>query len=158
MISCYAGSFDPPTLGHANIIARAQGLVDELVVAVGHNPNKAHGLDIEQRLSLLRNDSAAFSNVRVIAYSGATVHFAKEIGAKVLIRGLRSYADFNHERAMAEINRRHGFETFFLVAETIHTNLSSSLVRQVLAAKLPLDGLVSPAVSAALRSDTNQAE
>ena len=156
MIACYAGSFNPPTLGHANIISRAQGLVTELVVAVGHNPIKSSGLSIEQRLHLLHHECAQFSNVRIEAYEGATVHFAKRIGAQVLIRGLRSYADFDHERAMAEINRRHGFETFFLVADTVHTNLSSTMVRQVIAADLPLDGLVSPAVAKALRQDGDQ--
>ena len=154
MIACYAGSFNPPTLGHANIIERAHSLVDELVVAVGHNPIKSSGMSVEQRMELLNEPCSAFSNVRVQAYQGATVNFAKEIGAQVLIRGLRSYADFDHERAMAEINRRHGFETFFLVADTVHTNLSSTLVRQVIAADLPLDGLVSPAVAKALREES----
>ena len=144
MIACYAGSFNPPTLGHANIIKRAQALVEELVVAVGHNPIKSSGMSIEKRMELLNAECAHFDNVRVQAYQGATVHYAKEIGAQVLIRGLRSYADFDHERGMAEINRRHGFETFFLVADTAHSNLSSTLVRQVMAAQLPLDGLVSP--------------
>ena len=155
MIACYAGSFNPPTLGHANIIKRAQGLVGELVVAVGHNPIKSSGMSLDQRMELLNAECAMFPNVRVQAYQGATVHFAKEIGAQVLIRGLRSYADFDHERGMAEINRRHGFETFFLVADTVHSNLSSTLVRQVMSANLPLDGLVSPSVAQALLEENH---
>lgn len=156
MKACYAGSFDPPTLGHHNIIERAQALFDELVVAVGHNPSKSTGLSLDQRLSLLTTDTAAYPHISVCAFEGATVHFARSIGAQVLIRGLRSYADFNHERGMAEINRRHGLETLFLVAETVHTNLSSSLVRHVLSANLPLDGLVSPAVAEVLRQQSGQ--
>ncbi|TVR43261.1 MAG: pantetheine-phosphate adenylyltransferase [Planctomycetota bacterium] len=151
MISaCYPGSFDPPTLGHLDIISRAQGLYQRLVVAIGHNPNKIGGLSVDKRLQLLRELCAPWPHVEVCSYEGATVHFAAKLGVQALIRGLRSYADFNHERGMAEINRRHGFETLFLIAESTHTNLSSSLVRQVQAAGLGLEGLVPPAVAAAL--------
>jgi pantetheine-phosphate adenylyltransferase len=150
MKACYAGSFDPHTLGHLDVIARAAPLVDELVVAIGFNPQKTPYLPLEQRISLLTEDCKGLPNVTVTSFSGATVHFAKAIGAQCLVRGLRSSADLTNEQGMAEVNRKNGFETIFLLAESSHANLSSSLVRQVLTAGLSLEGLVSDAVAAAL--------
>lgn len=150
MRALYAGSFDPPTLGHLDVIVRAAALVDELVVGVGVNPAKVPYLASEERVALLASDCvAAGLAVTVTAYQGATVHFARSQAIGVLVRGLRSYADMNKERGMAEINRRSGFETLFLMARSAHTNLSSSLVRQVVGAGLELEGLVSPAVAEA---------
>jgi pantetheine-phosphate adenylyltransferase len=152
MIGLYAGSFDPPTLGHLDIVRRAAACCTRLVVAVGVNPEKDRPcLTVDERLRLLAVDAAAMTgSISFDHYQGATVRYARRIGAMVLIRGLRSYADLNRERAQAEINRREGFDTLFLLAETNHSNLSSSLVRQVMEAGLSLDGLVSPAVAAAL--------
>ncbi|TVR16361.1 MAG: pantetheine-phosphate adenylyltransferase [Planctomycetota bacterium] len=151
MRACYPGSFDPPTLGHDDIIRRAQGMVDELVIAIGRHPEKKSLLSVEQRLAVLQACYRDLPGIRVVAYEDTTVHFARKIGTQVLIRGLRSYADFESERGMAEVNRANGFDTIFLLASPVHTALSSSLVRQVLAAGLPLDGLVAEPVAQALQ-------
>jgi len=150
MKAIYAGSFDPPTLGHRDLVARAAAVVGELVVAIGEHPDKRTFVPLARRVELLRTDCAGLGRIEVATFAGATVAFAKECGADVLIRGLRSTDDLERERAMAAVNRRHGFETLFLSASTPYLDLSSSLVRQVLAAGLPLDDLVSPAVAACL--------
>lgn len=149
--ACYPGSFDPPTLGHDDIIRRASTMVDELVVAIGRHPGKDPLLSVEQRLTVLQSCYGDVPGLRVVSYDGPTVHFARDIGAQVLIRGLRSYADFESERGMAEVNRANGFDTLFLLSSPAHTALSSSLVRQVMAAGLSLEGLVAPPVAQALQ-------
>lgn len=151
MRACYPGSFDPPTLGHDDIIRRAHGMVDELIIAIGRHPGKDPLLSVEQRLAVLQECYRDLPNVRIVAYDGTTVHFARDIGAQVLIRGLRSYADFESERGLAEVNRANGFDTLFLLASPAHTTISSSLVRQVLAAGLALNDLVAEPVAKALQ-------
>lgn len=148
----YAGSFDPPTTGHLDIITRASAIVSELVVGIGVHPDKTPFLDADTRLELMRQDCAHLPNLTFTFYTGATVRFAAECGAKVLVRGLRSYADMNAERGMAEINRREGYDTLFLLANSQHVNLSSTVVRHVMDAGLSLDGLVSPRVAEALHN------
>ncbi len=150
MKALFAGSFDPPHLGHLDLIRRAVALLDELVVGVACNPDKQGFLAPEQRVALLRGECAGLANVRVATYQGATTAFAAANGCGVLLRGLRNAADLEAEQAMAEVNRAQGLDTLLLPSRSSHLHLSSRLVRQVLSARLPLDGLVSPGVAAAL--------
>jgi len=148
----YAGSFDPPTLGHVDIIARAAASSERLVVGVGINPAKRAFLPTEERCDLIRAEckDAGLANVSVEAFSGATVDFARHHDIHLLVRGLRGFADLDRERGLAEINRANGFETVYLLARSHHTHISSSLVREVINAGLSLDELVPARVAAAL--------
>lgn len=146
----YPGSFDPPHLGHLDLIRRAAAQVDHLVIGVALNPDKQPLLSPDQRVALLAALTRELGNVSAIAYHGATVSFAKAQGCTVLIRGLRNAADLDAESGMAQINRANGCDTLFLVADAAHQHLSSRLVKVVAAAGLPLDALVPSAVLAAL--------
>ncbi len=153
MIALYPGSFDPPHLGHLDIIRRAAAMFDRLVVAVAVNPHKAQFLAIENRLELLRGLVAGLANVTVDRYQGATIAYARTHGIGVLLRGVRTGQDLEQERALAIVNRSlGGVETLLLpaAAETVH--LSGRLVREALAAGLSVDGLVSAPVAAALNA------
>ena len=151
MKALYPGSFDPPHLGHLELIRRAAVLVDELVVGIAVNPDKAPYLPIEQRLALLRADCAELRNVSVVSYQGATVQAARALGAGALLRGLRNANDLEAEQAMAMVNRANGFETLLLLSSSEHLHISSRLVRLTADAGLDLAGLVGPRVAAALR-------
>ncbi|MBA3686125.1 MAG: pantetheine-phosphate adenylyltransferase [Planctomycetes bacterium] len=156
MIALYPGSFDPPHLGHLDIIRRAAAIAERLIVAVAVNPDKSLFLSIDQRVSLLRDLTAGLANVEVDRYLGATVAYAARRRIGVLIRGVRSGQDLEQERALAIVNRTlGGLETVLLpaAAETVH--LSGRLVREALAAGLPVDALVPAPVAAALRARTS---
>lgn len=146
-IAVVPGSFDPPTLGHLDVIRRAAALYDELHVLVVHNPDKEAMLPIAQRLSLLEQSIAeqqVAGNVIVAAWSmGLLVDYAEDVDAGVLIKGIRSQVDVAYETPMAIVNRHlAGIETVFLLPDPSHALVSSSLVRQVAA----LGGDVSPFV------------
>jgi pantetheine-phosphate adenylyltransferase len=153
MKALYPGSFDPPHLGHLELIRRAAALVDELVVGIAVNPDKTPYLPIAQRLALLRADCAELQSVSVVSYQGATVHAARALGAGALLRGLRNANDLEAEQAMAMVNRSNGFETLLLLSSSEHLHISSRLVRLTADAGLELTGLVGPRVAAALRKE-----
>lgn len=137
-IAVVPGSFDPPTLGHLDVIRRAAALYDELHVLVVHNPDKEAMLPIAQRLSLLEQSIAGegiSGNVIVAAWSmGLLVDYAEDVDAGVLIKGIRSQVDVAYETPMAIVNRHlAGIETVFLLPDPAHAMVSSSLVRQVAA-------------------------
>ena len=141
----YPGSFDPVTLGHLDVIARARKLCDELVVAVMHNPDKRGAIDVYTRVELMRRACAAYPNVRVIAHDGLLVECAQQVGASAVIRGLRPIGDFDSEYQMAQINRLiGGVETLLIPTSPPMASVSSSIVRQVAAFGGSLDGLVPP--------------
>ena len=129
----YAGSFDPVTLGHLDIIERAAQMVDELVVAVLENPNKKYLFTTEERKLHLELVTKHIDNVKIAWFRGLFVDFAKEIGATVAIRGLRNSIDFASEFQMHLINRQldKNIETIFLAADEQHLALSSTNVKEV---------------------------
>lgn len=129
----YAGSFDPLTLGHLDIIERAAKLFDCLVVAVLENPNKHYLFSVEERKCHLEMATARLENVEVASFRGLLAEFAKEIGATVAVRGLRNAVDFAAEYQMYLINRKLGqeIETVFLAADEEHLSLSSTNVKEV---------------------------
>lgn len=146
-IAVVPGSFDPPTLGHLDVIRRAAALYDELHVLVVHNPDKAAMLPIAQRLTLLErsiSDAGIQGNVIVGSWSmGLLVDYARDVNAGVLVKGIRSQVDVAYESPMAIVNRHLAqIETVFLLTDPAHALVSSSLVRQVAA----LGGDVSPFV------------
>ena len=146
-IAVVPGSFDPITLGHLDVIGRAAGIFDELHVLVVHNPGKTALLPIAQRVSLIEQAIVAGglpSNITVTSWSvGLLVDYCTDVGASVLVKGIRSQVDVAYETPMAIVNRDlAGVETVFLLPNPAHAHVSSSLVRQVAS----LGGDVSPYV------------
>ena len=150
----FPGSFDPPHLGHLDVIRRAARLCDQLVVGVASNPEKQSYLPAVTRGEILRAECARLGNVEVVQYNGATVHWAKANGIQALVRGLRSAGDLEAESPMAAIHRTFGFETIFLLCDPSLSHISSRMIRQVLAAGLPTDGLIPTGTLAAIRQAT----
>ncbi|MCF0234410.1 MAG: pantetheine-phosphate adenylyltransferase [Thermoguttaceae bacterium] len=132
-IAVYPGSFDPITLGHLNIVERASRLFDKLVVAVGVNSNKTALFSAEERCELIRRSTAGLPNVETTTYQGLTVRFAKRLGAKVMIRGVRPLTDVPAELTLMMANRRlePEIETLFLIADGELAHVSSSLVKEI---------------------------
>ena len=129
----FAGTFDPFTKGHQSIVERALPLFDEVVVAVGRNMGKRCMLPADERVSAIEKLYAGDLRVTVCAYDGLTMDFAREIGATVLIRGVRSVKDFEYEREIADVNRRvGGMDTLLLVSEPEYASVSSSVVRELM--------------------------
>lgn len=128
----FPGSFDPFTKGHDDIVKRALGLFDEVVIAVGYNENKTGWMPVEERIRRIRQLYADEPCVRVESYTGLTVDFAKELGAAAIIRGVRTAADFEYEMQMADVNRQlTGIETILLPASPQLASLSSSVCREL---------------------------
>lgn len=132
----YAGSFDPITLGHVDIIRRALCLFDEVVVAVAHNTQKLSMFSIEKRIAMVQA-ACRGTTVVVETYDGLTVDYAQASNVTVLVRGLRSAADFEAEKPLAQMNARiaGGIETVFLASQPQHAAISSSLVRELIMLK-----------------------
>lgn len=150
-IAVVPGSFDPITLGHLDVIDRAAGMFDEIHVLVVHNPDKSALLPVAQRVSLIEKsiaDAGLKGDIRVTSWSvGLLVDYCTDVGASVLVKGVRSQVDVAYETPMAIVNRNlAGVETVFLLPDPAHAHVSSSLVRQVAA----LGGDVSPYVPKAV--------
>ena len=134
----YAGSFDPITLGHLWMIEQGRALFDELVVAIGINPDKRYLFSLEDRLAMLREVTAGFANVKIASYENLfLVHYAEHVGAGFILRGIRNEQDYSYERGMryvnAELDAR--VRTVFLIPPRELVEVSSSFVK----------GLVGPA-------------
>jgi len=150
-IAVVPGSFDPPTLGHIDVIRRAAALYDKLHVLVVHNPGKEAMLPIAQRQSLLEQsieEAGIDGDVTVASWSvGLLVDYATDVGAGVLVKGIRSQVDVSYEAPMAIVNKHlANVETVFMLTDPAHALVSSSLVRQVAS----LGGDVSPYVPPAV--------
>jgi pantetheine-phosphate adenylyltransferase len=132
-IAVFPGSFDPVTRGHESVIRRALPLFDKVVVAIGENSGKQEYFPVEQRLEWLRQTFIHDPKVEIRTYSGLTVHFCKQAGARFILRGLRTSADFEFERGIGQMNRdiEPGIETVFLLCDPEYTALSSSIVREI---------------------------
>lgn len=132
-IAIYAGSFDPVTFGHLNIIQRASKLFDSVIVAIGQHPTKRYLFDLQERLQLLRETTSYFSNVEIDSFNGLLVHYAHQRNANVLLRGLRVATDFEYELPMVHANADicPTIETIFLVTALECSFVSSSIVREI---------------------------
>ena len=129
----YAGSFDPLTFGHLDIIERSSRVVDELVVGVLYNQSKSPLFSVEERVKMLEEVTDKFPNVTIRSFSGLQVEFAKECGAHILVRGLRAISDFDYELQMAQTNRiiSPELDTMFLTTSLEYAYLSSTTVKEV---------------------------
>ena len=133
-IAIFPGSFDPFTIGHASIVERGLPLFDEIVIGVGFNANKRSLLSPEERVEAIRNLYADEPRIRVVAYNDLTIDLARREGANYILRGLRSVKDFEYERDIANINHRlAGVETVLLFTEPQFSDISSSVVRELIA-------------------------
>lgn len=133
MIALFAGSFDPFTIGHRSIVERGLAIFDKIVIAVGHNEHKRGDWSEQQRIEAISSLYSGNPRVEVTGYKGLTVDFAKKIGAKVLLRGVRGVADFEYERNLADTNRMIGdIETVLLISEPEFSFISASMVRELL--------------------------
>jgi pantetheine-phosphate adenylyltransferase len=152
-IAIYAGSFDPVTQGHVDLIHRSLAFVDRLVVAVATNASKQPVFTVEERIEFLRDAIDADGRVDVRHFPGLLVDFARDVGANLFIRGLRAVSDFEYEYQMALMNRHLSptVETVFMVPSLETTYISASLVREVARFGGNLKGLVTPTVAAALQ-------
>ena len=129
----FPGSFDPFTLGHHSIVKRALSFMDEVIVGIGVNEGKRSLIPVEKRVDMIRRLYADEPRVKVEAYSGLTVDFAREQAAEFIIRGIRTVKDFEYEEGIADINRKlTGIETIFLFTEPELASVSSSVVRELL--------------------------
>lgn len=128
----FPGSFDPFTIGHANLVERAARLFDEVIIAVGYNEQKKGWLPVEERVRALREYYSAMPQVRVESYTGLTVDFAQSQGARFILRGVRSVKDYEYELGIADINARLAdVETVVLLADPTISGISSSVVREL---------------------------
>jgi pantetheine-phosphate adenylyltransferase len=151
IVAVVPGSFDPVTLGHLDVIERAAGLFDDVHVVVVHNPAKTALFPIAQRIALLEQavaQAGITGNLTITSWSvGLLVDYCTDVGATVLVKGIRSQMDIGYETPMAIVNRNlAGIETVFLLPDPAHAHVSSSLVRQVAS----LGGDVTPYVPSAV--------
>ena len=129
----YPGSFDPVTLGHWDLIQRAEKLVDRLVVAVLYNPAKTAAFTVEERVAMLRDLVGDHPGVEITSFHGLLVDFARTQGAQSIVRGVRAFSDFEYEFQMALMNRKLApeLETVFLMPKEKYSAVSSRLVREI---------------------------
>ena len=132
-IALYPGSFDPFTYGHLDILERACSLFDEVIVTIANNSSKTALFSVEVKTSLIEDCTGHLDNVSVASFGGLLVHYAEEVGATALIRGLRTVSDFDYEFRMAFANRRLApdVETVFLMTSEEHSLISASIVREI---------------------------
>jgi pantetheine-phosphate adenylyltransferase len=147
------GSFDPVTNGHVDIISRAAGLYDEVVVAVLINPTKQGLFIVDERVEMLREVTSGYANVRVERFHGLLVDFCAENGITAVIKGLRAVSDFEYEMQMAQMNYRLAkVETLFMTTNPLYSFLRSSLVKEIAKYGGDVSGLVPEPVLARLRA------
>ena len=157
-VAIYPGSFDPPTNGHLDIVERSARLFDRVVVAIGRNLAKKTVFDGDERVALMSEACARWTNVDVRAFDGLQVDFAKQCGARFIIRGIRALSDFEFEFEMGNMNRRLApdIEMVYLMTAPDYLFLSASRVKELVAFGAPIDNLVPPNVARALRKHAGQ--
>ncbi len=135
-IGLYPGTFDPITLGHFDVIKRALKIVDTLVIGVAANVGKGPMFTLEERIAIVEEEAASFEagkTILVRPFEGLLVRFAEEVGAQIIVRGLRAVADFEYEIQMTAMNQQlnRDIETVFFMADSSHRAISSSLVKEI---------------------------
>ena len=133
-IAVFPGSFDPFTRGHENIILRALPLFDRIIIAIGENSEKKNFFPLNKRIQMIRKLYEGHSKVTVDHYQELTVEYCRQVGARFLLRGLRTAADFEFERAIAQVNLMMNpeVETIFLLSRPEYSSMNSTLVREIL--------------------------
>src|ERR1700686_418925 len=155
----YPGSFDPPTNGHLDLIARGSKIFDELIVAILRNAEKDPLFNLSERLLMLEAMTAEFKNVRVDTFDGLMVDYAAKVGASAVLRGIRAISDYEYELQMALMNRKlqPDLETVFMMPAEQYSYLSSRLVREVAKLGGSIQGLVPEMVERRLREKLDPA-
>ncbi len=140
----FPGSFDPITQGHVEIVLRGRAIFDQIIVAIGVNSHKKYLFSLEDRLEMLRRCFQAYPQIEVAAFHGLTVDFAREQGAKFLLRGLRSPQDLSYEQPIELINKHMApsLETVHLLSSPETAMISSTIVREVIKYQGKIEGLV----------------
>ncbi len=132
-LAIFPGSFDPFTVGHEDVVKRGLSLFDKIIIAVGYNSNKKDFFPIEDRMQWIRDVFANDKGIEVRKYEGLTVDFAKEVKATHILRGIRTSADFEYERAIAQANKAMtGIDSVFILTTPEHTHVNSSIVRDII--------------------------
>ncbi len=151
-IAVYTGVFDPIHRGHMDVIRRGSHLFDKLVVAIGNNPEKTPFFTLEERVELTKQVVAKWENVNVLPFTGLAVHFVSQMGARVMLRGLRTLSDMEYEFSMSLTNHALDteIETVFLMAKEEYSHVSSTLIRQIATFKGDVDKFVPVEVKNAL--------
>lgn len=150
----YPGSFDPFTNGHLDVVERALGIFDHLIVAVAANPEKRQPLfTVDERVRLIKDALKGHDRVEVTSYTGLTVEYARSRGATTLVKGLRAYSDFDAELQQALMNRKLApdIHTVFLMSGFAHIFVSSSILKDIASYGGNVSDLVPPAVARALK-------
>tara|TARA_R110002049_G_scaffold79924_1_gene203332 strand:- start:6734 stop:7186 length:453 start_codon:yes stop_codon:yes gene_type:complete len=143
----FPGSFDPITLGHVDIIKRALPVFDEIIIAIGVNADKKYMFSLVDRKRFIESTFEGEAKIKVKTYTGLTAHFCQQEKAQFILRGLRNTTDYNYEQPIAQTNASiAGVETLFLVASPNVSNISSSIVRDVLRNNGDASSLVPPSV------------
>ena len=157
VVAVYPGTFDPITNGHSDLVQRAAGLFDHVIVAIAANPGKTPLFDLKQRVAMAEQVLSQFENVEVCGFSDLLVDFAKAKNAKVILRGLRAVSDFEYEMQLASMNRHLApeIETMFLTPAEQYAYISSSLVREISSLGGDVTPFVHKKVVAALRGRMN---
>ena len=152
----YPGTFDPVPNGHLDIIGRAVKLVDRLVIGVAINIGKGPLFTLEERVEILREQTAGFKGAEIVVkpFDSLLVHFAREVGASIIVRGLRAVADFEYEFQMTAMNQQldRNIETVFLMADPRHQAVASRLVKEIAALGGDVTAFVPPQVESRLRA------
>lgn len=133
-VAVFPGSFDPITKGHEEIVRRASAMFDEIIIAIGNNTSKAAMFSIEQRTKWVRSSVSDLANVSVESFEGLTVDFCKKNQVNIILRGVRSVADFEYERAIADMNKSiyKDVETVVLFSDSRWVSLSSTIIREII--------------------------
>jgi pantetheine-phosphate adenylyltransferase len=133
-IAVFPGSFDPITIGHESIITRALDIFDKIIIAVGNNESKKSFFNLDVRLSMIKEVFKNNNKVEVDQFNGLTIDFCKQVNARYILRGLRTSADFEYERAIAQVNKAMypEIESVFILTLPEHTSINSSIVREIL--------------------------
>lgn len=149
----YPGSFDPVTYGHLDIIERSAQMTDHLIVGVLKNNMKDPMFTVEERLEMLREETRRYANVEILTFEGLLADFARECGARVVVRGLRAVTDFEYELQMAQTNRKltPELDTIFLATDLRYAYLSSSIVKEVAYWHGDISAFVTPYVAGRIR-------
>ena len=153
-IAIYPGTFNPITNGHTDLVQRAAGLFDKIIVAVGTNTQKGNTLPTDQRVELAKEVLAGLENVEVTSFEGLLTEFVSQRGANIILRGLRTVADFEYEFQLVAMNRvlDPSIETVFLAPAEHLSYISSTLVREIALLGGDISNFVHPAVAAAINA------
>jgi pantetheine-phosphate adenylyltransferase len=157
-IAVYPGTFDPITNGHVDLVTRASSLFEKIIVGIAESPGKSPALPLEQRVELARIALSGIRNVEVRGFHSLLASFVADVGAGVVLRGLRAVSDFEYEFQLASMNRHliPDVETLFLTPSEQHSFISSTLVREIARLGGDVSGFVHPAVAAALTARWKQ--